>query len=166
MADAGADLRYTENLSRAELARFVRFYALRDAGLRILVVMTLLIVGLGVGALLSESWLLAGGFVGMVTISYVLGVIKILWGYRNLKVYGQAGFPQEFTFSENGIAIRHATGIHVEIPWRHVRKIYHGRDYVYFATAAGNYWVHKGRFAEHLVAVERLWRERRAAKPV
>jgi hypothetical protein len=161
----GRSVKYTESLTREELSSFVRSYLYRSRRFIVLLIYLVLTIALGLGVLLSGDRVVTVAFVVLMTWVMIGFVWAVLAEFRTLKVYSQSQYPQEFDFSETAISVTCANGIHYVVPWRHVRRIYSGRSYIYFSTAIGNFWVHKERFAEHLPAVTALWKPNRPHKP-
>lgn len=157
-------MKYTESLTREELNNFVRFYLYRSRQFIGTMLSLVITIALGAGALFSGDRFVTGFFVFMMTLVMIGLVWATLAQFRTFRIYGQSQYPQEFDFTESAMSVTNANGIHHLIPWRHVRKIYAGNSYVYFATAIGQFWVHKERFADHLSVVTALWESNRPQK--
>ena len=155
-------MKYTESLTRKELTNFVRFYLYRSTPFLVSLVFLVLTIALGVGTIMSGARELIILFVVYMTLLMICWVWAILAQFRTLKIYSQSQYPQEFDFTETALSVTCANGLVYLIPWRHVRQIHEGPSFVYFATSIGMFWVHKGRFTDHLLAVKALWKPQKS----
>jgi hypothetical protein len=158
-------MKYTESLTREELTAFVRFYLYRSKPFIVSLIYLVLTIVLGVAIIVSDVRVLIVLFVAFMSLIMITWVWANLAQFRALKIYAQSQYPQEFDFAGAAITATCASGISYVVPWKHIRKIYAGRLYVYFATAVGPFWVHTERFAEHLPAVTALWKQHHPNKP-
>ena len=151
-------MKYSETLTREELTYFVRFYLYRSRQFIYRMLLMILTFALGLGVLISGDRSLTNAFVFLMT-WFVIGMVwDTLIQFRQLRIHSQSQYPQEFEFTEASMSVSCANGILYTVPWRHIKRIYTGKSYTYFATAVGTFWVHKQRFEEHLPAIKKLWR--------
>jgi hypothetical protein len=157
-------MKYCETLTREELTAFVRHYLYRSRPFLVRVLYFILTTALGVHVLLSADHFMTGIYVLLMTWIMIGLVWATLVEFRQFRIYGQSQYPQEFEFTETSMSVSCANGIQYTVPWRHIKRIYTGKSYTYFATAIGTFWVHKQRFELHLPTIKKLWRAESSRK--